>query len=156
MDEGPERAMGDKERQFGDHADGEDGVLRLSAGAAGDDDGEEIRDGKHDDAEHDAEHEVAATAAIDRGERDLLPADRRGVVIELTAKELAILRVFAKHPGEVISRQTFLEDVWGLPPSVETRTVDNTLAALRRKIEGSAEPRLILTVRGKGYRWGGG
>jgi two-component system response regulator RegX3 len=39
---------------------------------------------------------------------------------------------------------------------VETRTVDNTLAAMRKKIERDpADPKIVLTVRGKGYRWGG-
>ena len=67
--------------------------------------------------------------------------DDEGAEVELTAKELAILRVFAKHPGEVISRQTFLEDVWGLPPNVETRTVDNFILRLRRMFEDDASNR---------------
>jgi two-component system response regulator MtrA len=47
--------------------------------------------------------------------------------------------------------------VWGYKSAaVETRTVDNTLAALRKKIERDpADPAIVLTVRGKGYRWGG-
>ena len=50
----------------------------------------------------------------------------------------------------------FLLEVWGYPTAnVETRTVDNTLAALRKKIElDPAHPSIVLTVRGKGYRWG--
>jgi DNA-binding response OmpR family regulator len=80
--------------------------------------------------------------------------DGEGGEVELTAKELAILRVFAKHPGEVISRQTFLEDVWGLPPSVETRTVDNFILRLRRMFEDDAsKPQHIVSVRGAGYRF---
>ncbi|MFV1960143.1 MAG: winged helix-turn-helix domain-containing protein [Planctomycetota bacterium] len=48
-------------------------------------------------------------------------------------------------------------EVWRYPTSnVQTRTVDNTLAALRRKIERDpADPKIVRTVRGKGYRWGG-
>jgi DNA-binding response OmpR family regulator len=81
-------------------------------------------------------------------------SDGEGGEVELTAKELAILRVFAKHPGEVVSRQTFLEDVWGLPPSVETRTIDNFVLRLRRLFEEDASrPQHIVSVRGAGYRF---
>jgi DNA-binding response OmpR family regulator len=77
-----------------------------------------------------------------------------GAKVELTAKEMAILQVFARRPGDVISRQTFLEDVWGLPPSVETRTIDNFIRRLRTMFEeDAARPRHIVSVRGAGYRF---
>ncbi len=77
--------------------------------------------------------------------------------IPLTPREGEIVRHLRSKNGNVVTRDQFLLDVWGYrSAAVETRTVDNTLAALRRKIEADpAEPRLILTVRGKGYRWGG-
>jgi len=77
-----------------------------------------------------------------------------GAEVELTAKELAVLQVFARHSGEVVSREMFLEDVWGLPPTVGVRTVDNFILRLRRLFEDDAgKPRHILSVRGAGYRF---
>jgi DNA-binding response OmpR family regulator len=77
-----------------------------------------------------------------------------GEEVELTAKELAVLRVLAEHPGEVVSRETFLEEVWGLPPTVETRTVDNFILRLRRLFEeDGSKPEHIVSVRGAGYRF---
>jgi two-component system response regulator RegX3 len=86
-----------------------------------------------------------------------LVADRDGEEIPLTPREADILRHLRAHAGNVVTRDEFLLEVWKYPTTrVETRTVDNTLAALRRKIErDAADPRIILTVRGKGYRWGG-
>ena len=56
-----------------------------------------------------------------------------------------------------MTRDEFLLQVWEYKSAnVETRTVDNTLAAMRKKIERDpADPKIVLTVRGKGYRWGG-
>ncbi|MCB9826141.1 MAG: response regulator transcription factor [Planctomycetes bacterium] len=86
-----------------------------------------------------------------------LVVQKDGEEIVLTPREGEIIAYLRSKQGNVVTREAFLLDVWRYPTAtVETRTVDNTLAALRRKIEGSAEPRLILTVRGKGYRWGGG
>ncbi|MGE0193836.1 MAG: response regulator transcription factor [Planctomycetota bacterium] len=86
-----------------------------------------------------------------------LVVSKDGEEIVLTPREGEIIAYLRSKQGNVVTREAFLLDVWRYPTAtVETRTVDNTLAALRRKIEGSAEPRLILTVRGKGYRWGGG
>ena len=77
-----------------------------------------------------------------------------GRELRLTAKELAILRLFAARPDEVISRQTFLEDVWGLPGTLETRTVDNFISRLRHTFEPDpANPRHVVSVRGRGYRF---
>ena len=78
--------------------------------------------------------------------------------IPLTPREGEIVRHLRSKNGNVVTRDEFLLDVWGYKSAaVETRTVDNTLAALRKKIEvDPANPLLVLTVRGKGYRWGGG
>ena len=73
---------------------------------------------------------------------------------ELSAKEVGMLRLFAAHKGEVISRDRFLEEVWGLPGSLETRTVDNFVRRLRQALEDTpSNPRHILSVRGAGYRF---
>ena len=77
-----------------------------------------------------------------------------GRLIELSAKELAMLRLFATRPGEVISRATFLEEVWELPGSLETRTVDNFIRKLRQALEDDpSNPHHIVSVRGAGYRF---
>lgn len=86
-----------------------------------------------------------------------LEAEREGDTIDLTPREGEILRHLRAKRGNVVTRDEFLLDVWKYPTAnVETRTVDNTLAALRKKIERDPGlPQIVLTVRGKGYRWGG-
>jgi len=86
-----------------------------------------------------------------------LRAEREGVEIPLTPREGEILLYLRAHEGNVVTREEFLLEVWKYPTAhVETRTVDNTLAALRKKIERNpADPQIVKTVRGKGYRWGG-
>ena len=77
-----------------------------------------------------------------------------GRELSLSPKEAGILRLFAARPGEVISRQTFLEEVWELPGSLETRTVDNFIRKLRQSLEKKpSSPRHIVSVRGVGYRF---
>jgi DNA-binding response OmpR family regulator len=73
--------------------------------------------------------------------------------IELTHKEFQLLELLLRHPGEVISRDEFLDRVWGGDVYVTPRSVDTHMAALRRKIERDPEqPRYILSVRGAGYK----
>ena len=73
--------------------------------------------------------------------------------IELTHKEFQLLEFLLRHPGEVISRDEFLDRVWGGDVYVTPRSVDTHMAALRRKIEQDADqPRYILSVRGAGYK----
>ncbi|MEM8997208.1 MAG: response regulator transcription factor [Acidobacteriota bacterium] len=77
-----------------------------------------------------------------------------GREVELSPKELGMLRLFASRPGEVISRETFLEEVWEMPGSLETRTVDNFIRKLRQALEDHpSNPRHILSIRGAGYRF---
>lgn len=72
----------------------------------------------------------------------------------LTATETAMLRLFARRPGEVISRETFLREVWGRTGALETRTVDNFVRKLRRALEPDpANPRHIVSVRAAGYKF---
>ena len=64
------------------------------------------------------------------------------------------MRFLASHPGEVIRRDTLLEQVWGYESDVTTRTVDNHVASLRAKLERNPrEPVHLLTVHGVGYKW---
>lgn len=107
-------------------------------------------------------------ARMDRGDGDTfevdgmhfdlgrLTATRESATIQLTPREGEILRHLRSRQGNVVTRDEFLLEVWEYSTAnVQTRTVDNTLAALRRKIERDpADPRIVQTVRGKGYRWG--
>ncbi|MHB8522626.1 MAG: response regulator transcription factor [Limisphaerales bacterium] len=71
----------------------------------------------------------------------------------LTAKEFAMLRLLAETPGEPVSRDRFLDVVWGYTAFPTTRTVDKHVASLRSKIEDDPDrPRWIQTVHAVGYR----
>jgi DNA-binding response OmpR family regulator len=73
--------------------------------------------------------------------------------LHLTAKEFAMLRLLADSQGEPVSRERFLDVVWGYAAFPTTRTVDNHIASLRGKIEHDPEnPKWIKTVHGVGYR----
>ena len=84
-----------------------------------------------------------------------LEVHRGGGIIPLTPREGDILEYLVRHRDRVITREDLLLDVWHYRnANVETRTVDIHIVGLRRKIEPDpANPRLIQTVRGKGYRW---
>ena len=79
---------------------------------------------------------------------------RRGeTALHLTAKEFAMLRLLAETPGEPVSRERFLDVVWGVTAFPTTRTVDTHMASLRAKVEADAEqPRYLKTVHGTGYK----
>jgi DNA-binding response OmpR family regulator len=73
--------------------------------------------------------------------------------LHLTAKEFAMLRLLAESAGEAVSREAFLDVVWGYAAFPTTRTVDNHIASLRAKIERDpSQPRWLKTVHGVGYR----
>jgi DNA-binding response OmpR family regulator len=73
--------------------------------------------------------------------------------LHLTVKEFAMLRLLADSQGEPVSRERFLDVVWGYAAFPTTRTVDNHVASLRSKIEKDADdPKWIKTVHGVGYR----
>lgn len=74
--------------------------------------------------------------------------------LHLTAKEFAMLRLLAEAEGEPVTRERFLDLVWGYGAFPTTRTVDNHIASLRAKLEpDAAQPRWIKTVHGVGYRY---
>ncbi len=80
-------------------------------------------------------------------------ATRAGTRIELPSRAFAILKVFAKRPGEVVSRDTLLDEAWGYEDYPNTRTVDNHLVKLRRALEAEPDkPRWLVTVHGAGYK----
>lgn len=75
-----------------------------------------------------------------------------GFHVQLSARELCILRLLADEPGRIVSRRTLLRDAWDMrnAAQVETRTVDVHIAKLRKKL--GPHGALIRTVRGQGYR----
>jgi DNA-binding response OmpR family regulator len=78
---------------------------------------------------------------------------RRRAPLHLTAKEFAMLRLLAGAEGEPVTREKFLDAVWGYTAFPTTRTVDNHIASLRAKIEPNPDaPQWIKTVHGVGYR----
>jgi DNA-binding response OmpR family regulator len=90
---------------------------------------------------------------IDSRRMEGLQGERR---FALTARELALLRLFLSRPGEVLDRATLLDQVWGERYQGTTRTLDQHIAQLRKKIEPDpAHPRFLLTVHGVGYRFAG-
>ena len=82
-----------------------------------------------------------------------LRAAREGTDLELTPREVSILQTLHDHAGEVVTRDTLLDRCWGVSYFPESRTLDQHIAKLRKKIELDAEnPQIIETVRGVGYR----
>jgi DNA-binding response OmpR family regulator len=90
-------------------------------------------------------------ASIDR-KRFSATVDGRSA--PLTARELKLAEVFASRPGEVLTRDALLNAVWGVDYFGTTRTLDQHVAQLRKKIEEHPEtPAAIVTVHGVGYRF---
>ncbi len=82
-----------------------------------------------------------------------LKAIRGKKPLYFTAKEFAVLRLLTEAEGEPITRQQFLDIVWGYASFPTTRTVDNHIASIRSKIEKDPDnPKWIRTVHGVGYR----
>ena len=80
-------------------------------------------------------------------------ARRAGKRVELPSRAFAILKVFARRPGEVVSRDVLLDEAWGYDDYPNTRTVDNHLVKLRRALEDEPDrPRWLVTVHGAGYK----
>ncbi len=81
-------------------------------------------------------------------------AKTREGLTELSRKELAVIKLFAEKPNQVITRRELLEKVWELPNHPNTRVVDNVIVSLRKAFEeNSWRPRHIHSVRGVGYRF---
>ena len=100
--------------------------------------------------------EMSASYTLPHGRLDLdagsfHPVD--GEPVALTERELALCRWLADRPGQIVSRQTLLTEVWGYAPSVSSRAVDYTIFRLRAKIEPvPTAPVFLRTLYGQGYR----
>lgn len=74
--------------------------------------------------------------------------------VQLTLMEAELLRYLIDHEGKIVSRNSILEDVWGLREDTDTRAIDNFIVRLRKYIEDEpSHPRHLLTVRGVGYKF---
>jgi len=81
---------------------------------------------------------------------------RKGKTVKLTVREYAVLKFLAQHGGEVVTRDTLLNQVWGYETFPTTRTVDNYILSLRKKLEDDpAAPKHILTIHTAGYKFVG-
>ena len=76
----------------------------------------------------------------------------RGQVIDLTLREFEVLKYLAQKPGQVVTRETLLEKVWGYEYYGDIRTVDVTVRRIREKIElDTSSPKILITKRSVGY-----
>lgn len=81
---------------------------------------------------------------------------RKGKELDLTSLEMEVLKYFIAHKGEVVTRGTLLDKIWGYESYPTTRTIDNHILKLRKKIEEDpSRPKYILSVYGEGYRFMG-
>ncbi len=86
-----------------------------------------------------------------------LRAERDGLSLELTPREASILALLHENCGRPVTRDAFLDRCWGQDYFPDSRTLDQHIVALRKKIERRpAEPTIIETVRGVGYRFRAG
>ncbi len=78
-------------------------------------------------------------------------ATRAGKRIDLTAKEFALLELFLRRPGEVLSRSFIASQVWDMNFDSDTNVVEVAIRRLRAKVDDDFAPKLIHTLRGMGY-----
>ncbi len=84
---------------------------------------------------------------------DALRVERGTRSARITPTEVEILRYLAHRAGDAVARADMLKELWGIAHAGETRTLDNHVARLRRKIEADpSNPTVLLTVPGVGYR----
>ncbi len=88
------------------------------------------------------------TLSVDSASRDVRVA---GELVALTRTEYSILTLLLRRAGQVVPREVFLEEVWGIDREVESNTLDAFMRLLRSKVDTDTEKRIIHTVRGVGY-----
>lgn len=85
---------------------------------------------------------------------DTLELSHEGETMQLTLMEMKLLDYLVASGGRAVSRRQILEDVWGLQEDTDTRAIDNFIVRLRKYLEDDpSQPRILLTVRGIGYRF---
>ena len=103
------------------------------------------------------EMQAEETAALKLGDitvdRSASVAYKAGAPLELTAKEYGLLQYLMEHPRKIISKERLYERVWGEESAVCDNTIMVHIRHLREKIEEDAsDPKLLLTVKGLGYK----
>jgi DNA-binding response OmpR family regulator len=101
-------------------------------------------------------HKEVSTFAFGNVEIDFRrqEAMKRGKSLKLSARELKVLQYLIQHEGEVVTREMLLNDIWGYEHFPSTRTVDNFVLSLRKKVEDNpSAPQHILTVHTAGYKF---
>lgn len=79
---------------------------------------------------------------------------KNNIKLDLSTMEFKLLKYFAQHEGEVIERKKLLDDIWDYDAYPSTRTVDNFILSLRKKIEDDpSHPKHMVTVHGAGYKF---
>jgi DNA-binding response OmpR family regulator len=100
---------------------------------------------------------VTAIPPFAFGPWEVRPAELRahsgGRCVDLLAREIRLLACLAAHPGQAITREEFFRQCWRLEQAPLSRTLDQHIARLRKKIEPANAPPLIQTVQGVGYRY---
>ena len=75
--------------------------------------------------------------------------------MDLTPREISMLRLLHDNKGKAVSRDAFLDTCWGIDYYPDSRTLDQHIMMLRKKVEQDpSSPEIIQTARGVGYRWG--
>ena len=101
-----------------------------------------------------------APGAFRLGDLEVCPSElrarREGKTVELSLRELSLLALFAENPGRVLTRREIFARCWGIDHLPNSRTLDQAISKLRKRIEIDAkDPQLIQTVHGAGYRYEG-
>lgn len=111
------------------------------------------RSGRADPAKNESSHKVFKFGEFEINTRTF-KLSGQGNRIDLSERELKLIQFFYNHPGEVLSRDKILNAIWGITYLGTTRTLDQHIAQLRKKIEvDPSRPSLITTVHGVGYRY---
>jgi len=92
------------------------------------------------------------------GDLEVIPhelrAKRGDIMIELSLREVRLLEMFHDNPGRVLDRDTIFDVCWGMNYLPNSRTLDQHISKLRKRIELDAKnPKIIQTVHGAGYRF---
>ena len=101
---------------------------------------------------------AASSAGFRMADLEILPDElraRRGEeLIDLSPREIKILRLLHDHPGKALDRNTLFNACWGVDYLPSSRTLDQTISQLRKRVEvDPSSPRIISTVHGVGYRY---
>ncbi len=106
---------------------------------------------KNKSVEEEQKNQIAVGSLI--LDLDKFEAIVRGTTVtDLTRREFEVLKFLAQKPGQIVTRETLLEKVWGYEYYGDIRTVDVTVTRIREKIEkNTSNPKIIITKRGVGY-----